>query len=819
MSRLAATLVVVAVLLSGSRVEAAPGDLDPTFGTGGQVVGPLFASPANLLAVAAAIQPDGRIVIVGSATLDGWYAITTVRLLTDGSLDPSFGSGGVVTAPLGDGHDLARAVALQPDGRIIVAGDVDRSIDNSVEHGDMVVLRYLADGTLDASFGDGGVVRTSFGPNTDAADGVVVQPNGKIAVAGVTFVGTATAAHFALARYEADGSPDVTFGTAGKVVTVLRADDSLTSMALQPDGKLVVAGSSEFTTSAADAAIARYNPDGSLDAGFGGGGVFYTSLAPSITGFDAMTLQPDGKIVGAGLTHGDILIARLTSGGALDATFGTGGMLITDIDKAFLAAAVLVQPDGRTVAGGFRLKTSPATSYDFQLLRLDASGALDPGFGTGGSVVTNVGEGEFVASVQRQLDGKLVAVGWGYAGGTPQPMVVRYQGTPAACGNGVTEPPESCDDGNAAAGDGCDASCMVETGFSCAGMPSVCTAGCGDGAVGGSETCDDGNLVGGDGCDSTCRVELGWTCTGSPSSCVAICGDSRVVGGEECDDGNAHGGDCCDATCHFAAAGSPCPDDGDGCIANDVCAAGGVCRHIVDLDLCPICGDGAVTGDEECDDGNTASGDCCDASCHYGPVGSACADDGDLCSNDTCDAGGVCQHAVAPDPTCLVPIVPAKAQLKVIDKTNDQVKFTWTKGPAVSKATFGIPSTGTPQYALCLYDEVGGSPVSRLKAVASGDGDCTDQACWIESAKGWRLKNASGASDGIVALKLVAGAEAGKSKVQVKLKGSYLATPALPFAGDPSVVAQLRSSDGQCYGAVFSSPTRNDVQLYRAKSD
>ena len=155
----------------------------------------------------------------------------------------------------------------------------------------------------------------------------------------------------------------------------------------------------------------------------------------------------------------------------------------------------------------------------------------------------------------------------------------------------------------------------------------------------------------------------------------------------------------------------------------------------------------------------------------------------------------------------------------VASQPSPPVKFTWAKGPAVSKATFGVPSSGTPQYALCVYDEVGGAPVSRLKAVAAGDADCADRACWIETSKGWRLKNTSGASDGIVAIKLIAGSEAGRSKVLVKLKGSYLTTPALPFASDPSVVAQVRSSDGQCYGAVFSSPTKNDTQGYRAKSD
>jgi hypothetical protein len=179
----------------------------------------------------------------------------------------------------------------------------------------------------------------------------------------------------------------------------------------------------------------------------------------------------------------------------------------------------------------------------------------------------------------------------------------------------------------------------------------------------------------------------------------------------------------------------------------------------------------------------------------------------------------MCQHEEAPDPTCLTPIEPAKAQLQVTDKTNDVVQFKWMKGPALSKSTFGMPASGAPQYALCVYDLSGGSPGSIFKATASGDADCADQACWTEDKRGWRLKNKGGAPDGIVQLKLTAGDVDGKSKVQVKLKGSSLVVPSLPLANDPSVVAQVRSSDGQCYGAVFSTPSKNDGITYRAKSD
>ncbi|MGH7895988.1 MAG: DUF4215 domain-containing protein, partial [Candidatus Binatia bacterium] len=519
-------------------------------------------------------------------------------------------------------------------------------------------------------------VQTSFGSQADVAYAVVRQPNGKIVIAGPSAVGTSW--RFALARYEDDGSPYLSFGTAGKVVTVLRASDFIHAIALQPDGKLVGGGGSSATTSGPlDAAFARYNPDGTLDGSFGTGGVVIAAVAPTSDIIDVV-LQPDGKLVasGGGYTNSTgyaALVLRLGTNGALDPTFGTGGAVITNVSQAQSLQGVLVQPDGGIVAAGWRYDFSVPTQ-DFLLLRLDTAGGLDPGFGSGGIVVTDMGGGDTATTLRRQLDGRLVAMG--AAGSGARLALARYEGTPPACGNGVPEPPERCDDGNLTPADGCDASCNVESGFACVGMPSVCTLGCGDGTINGSEACDDGGLAAADGCDVTCQLEPGWTCAGEPSSCASVCGDSRVVGDEQCDDGNTRNGDCCDASCHFESAGSPCLDDGDLC-TSDVCGAGGVCQHEFVLELCPVCGDGLVMGDEECEDGNTANGDCCDASCHFEPAGSPCLEDGDLCSNDTCGTGGVCQHDVAPDPACLLPTAPAKAQVKIVATltTKDQVQF------------------------------------------------------------------------------------------------------------------------------------------------
>ena len=756
MPRSMAVIAATVLLVAARLVDAAPGDLDPTFGVGGTIVAPIpgFIIDGHVL-------PDGRILAVGGTVRDGYYTITLARFESDGSPDATFGSGGVVTTPLGDGNDLAFAMALQPDGRFLVAGEVDGDAATTMK-GDALVLRYLADGTLDPSFGDGGVVRTSFGPQRDIATSVLYQPNGKVVIAGVTYLNHVM--RFALARFENDGAPDPTFGTAGKVTTALRTSDSISSAALQPDGKIVVGGTSSTVVNTADwdVAFARYRADGTLDAGFGTNGVFITDLGASLSGINDLVLQPDGKIIGVGSrvpsasSANQALVMRLDPNGAPDAGFGVNGVLATTVDGAYIDDGVLVQPDGRIVAAGLLYFHSGGNEgFNSMVMRINPGGTLDGGFGAGGVVGFDMGGYDFWRAVRRQQDGKLLTLGSANATTTGGFAMARYEGTPAACGNGVTEPPETCDDGNTTPGDGCDGSCSIEPGYACAGSPSVCTPGCGDGTVSGSEQCDDGALVSDDGCDAACRIEPGWTCTGAPSSCAAVCGDSRIVGAEQCDDGNTMNGDCCSASCELDAAGTPCVDDGN------------------------------------------------------------------LCSADVCGAAGVCQHAFTPDPTCLVPIAPGKAKLKILARGagKDQVQFTWTKGPAVPKATFGTPSAGTPQYAMCLYDETSGTPAAALSAIASGDGNCADKVCWSEKPSGWQLKSVTGVPDGIVALKLKQGLEEGKSKVQVTMKGSRVALPPLPLANDPRVVAQLRSSDGQCYGATFSAPTTNDDKAYKARSD
>jgi uncharacterized delta-60 repeat protein len=381
------------VALGGPAVAlAAPGDLDPSFGTGGTVITSFGGSD---VASAVVIQPDGKLVVAGRTNIAGNTVFALARYNPNGGLDPTFGTGGLVTTDFGS-TDQALAVALQTDGKIVTAGR---------RGSDVIVARYNANGSQDTLFGSNGRVITNFGA-TELALALVLQPDGKIVVAGRTNKPAPSGTFdFALARYDAAGTLDPTFGTAGLVTTDFGGSvDRAFAMALQPDGKLVVAGDSD-----ANFALARYNADGSLDSGFGTGGRVITTFGGTDQA-SAVILQPDGKIVVAGQTDTgvsiDFALARYMPNGSLDGAFGIGGRVTTNFTGASddLGSAVALQSDGKILVGG--------TSDDnFALARYTAEGILDSTFGSAGTVTTNLGGEDVLHALTVQPDGAIVAVG------------------------------------------------------------------------------------------------------------------------------------------------------------------------------------------------------------------------------------------------------------------------------------------------------------------------------------------------------------------------------------------------------------------------
>jgi cysteine-rich repeat protein len=276
----------------------------------------------------------------------------------------------------------------------------------------------------------------------------------------------------------------------------------------------------------------------------------------------------------------------------------------------------------------------------------------------------------------------------------------------------------------------------------------------------------------------------------------SACGDGRIGPGETCDDGGTSGADGCSATCQLEA-GWTCS------------AVPSVCTS--------ICGDGMAVGSEACDDGNRLAGDCCSPSCEP-EVGSPCADDGNPCSNDVCDASGICTHPAEPDPSCLLPTLSTKGYVKVRSApapAADQVQLKWKKGPVVPKPAFGAPATSTA-YTLCVYDHATVAPRLVFGGQARVGGSCGGNTCWREHASGWKYKAPDGAPQGITQVTLSEGLEPGRASVGVKAKGTLALAP-LPLA--PQVVAELRTSDGACFGARFSTATESDGDSFSAKSD
>jgi uncharacterized delta-60 repeat protein len=415
----AVALLACATLALPGAAVAAPGDLDATFGSDGKVTTDFGGSDG---ASAVAIQSDGRIVAAGSS---GGGDFALARYNVDGSLDATFGGGGRVTTDFG-GSDAASAVTIQSDGKIVAAGRGGG--------GDFALARYNVDGSLDATFGSGGRVTTNFG-GFDSALGVALQADGKIVAAG----GGGSGSDFALARYNADGSLDVSFGSGGTVTTNVTAFEAATAAAVQSDGKIVTTGST-FSSGFQQFALIRYNADGSLDTGFGAGGIITTDFGLGSGFGGALAVQEDGKIVAAGRAGTDFLVARYNADGSPDASFGSGGNVTTDFGGTLFDAAfgVDLQSNGKIVAAGTPFG---GPSPDFALARYNADGSLDASFGNGGTVTTDFGGFDVAFGVRLQADGKIVAAGQG--GPSADFALARYEGEPTPIAVSVDVKPGS----------------------------------------------------------------------------------------------------------------------------------------------------------------------------------------------------------------------------------------------------------------------------------------------------------------------------------------------------------------------------------------
>jgi uncharacterized delta-60 repeat protein len=333
------------------------------------------------------LQPDGKLVVVGQSRTGVGTGIDIrdvllARYNADGSPDATFGSGGVVVTDLG-ATELFRGLVVLPDGKLVIGGSQGILSVGPVGLLDFALARYNPDGSLDASFGSGGTVRTDLG-GSDLAASLILQSDGKLVLAGDSYTGVLD---FALARYNADGSLDGSFGVGGIVLTDLGADDAALALLVRPDGRLVVGGHSRISSPIrADFALAQYLPDGSPDGGFGASGIVKNDFGAD-EDITALVLQPDGKLVAAGLSGEfetisprDFALIRYLTGPAsgrfsirVDATAltSTGFVLHSEPPGAFTSGLV----DGAAIqrfdlaAGSyaFQVGTGPAMSCPLEV--------------------------------------------------------------------------------------------------------------------------------------------------------------------------------------------------------------------------------------------------------------------------------------------------------------------------------------------------------------------------------------------------------------------------------------------------------------------
>jgi len=331
-----------------------------------------------------------------------------------GELDLSFGEDGVaVTAVVPEYGEMTRGIARYADGRIIVVGTTNTDQVDDPSKG--FACRYFENGTIDPNFGDSGAVLLDYAFGFEEFNDAVVLPNNRVLVAGSHW------GRCAVYKFTNFGDLDDSFGVFGASIITYDNESvfAATSIALQPDGKMVLA-CRKSNGGVMTGALVRMNEDGSLDETFGTGGVAAPYLGGTWSEFRDMVLLPDGKILAVGMQFGpgdpgDFLMARYDATGQLDPAFGTDGVVLTNFDlDNDQAACLAVRPDGRIVVGGTSYQVDEL-DYALCLAQYMPDGSLDPSFGSGGLVVSDDDQyPELAQEMALQGDGKILTVGDGF---------------------------------------------------------------------------------------------------------------------------------------------------------------------------------------------------------------------------------------------------------------------------------------------------------------------------------------------------------------------------------------------------------------------
>ncbi len=424
--------LIIFILSFAFNIYSQDGSMDQSFGTDGWVFASIEERKSGGSDVV--VQPDGKIIVIGTYNNGDNDDFIVTRYNENGTIDQTFGTNGVTIISVGPAFDVAISVALQEDGKIIVAGYV-----NGIDSNDFGIARVNSDGTIDSTFGINGRVITPIGDQQDYLTAITIQRDGKIIAVGYPQGGDVNLYDAMIVRYLPNGDLDNSFGEDGIVTQDYNGGaDSFYDVIVQRDGKIIAVGYTNNKVSfRTEMLIVRYNTDGSLDTTFGDTGMV-TKQVPLTPGAFASTIgyavseQEDGKILIAGDSYPRIVVVRYNSDGTLDATFGTDGIVITagkdSLDQA-TPNTILQQENGQFIItghsylGGKRMATA---------LRYNNNGSLDLTFGDGGFAFAKTDGGYFYgAKSEMQNDGKILIAGRDLVAGVGRIGIVRINNTGA----------------------------------------------------------------------------------------------------------------------------------------------------------------------------------------------------------------------------------------------------------------------------------------------------------------------------------------------------------------------------------------------------
>ena len=420
-------LVMASSVLTFTIALAASGDLDPTFGGDGKVTTNIGGALVNDAAWGLAIQSDGKIVAVGghndTMEVGGQSDFAVVRYKANGTLDTTFHGDGKLTQSFGI-FDEATHVAIQSNGKIVVIGNTCAT---GYTNCDLAMVRYNSNGSLDNTFSGDGKVVVDFGGGDNNVNALAIQADGRIVVVGGMHNGSNY--DFAVHRFLSNGTLDTTFSVDGMVNTGFGSgrNDSAVDLAIK-SGKIVVAGQTCSDTDC-DFALARFNSNGTLDTTFSSDGKVTTNIMGNDYG-RAVAIQGNGKIVVAGrpsMNECRFLLARYNTNGSLDTTFSGDGKVITNFPPGSSCGArgMKIQSDGKIVVVGW---TGSEGDHDLALARYRGNGSLDNTFNLDGRLATNFGGDDSGFAIAFQTDGRIIVAGVtdAGAGGDDDFALARY---------------------------------------------------------------------------------------------------------------------------------------------------------------------------------------------------------------------------------------------------------------------------------------------------------------------------------------------------------------------------------------------------------